>query len=306
MWRPEVSDYFSDRENGPRARTELTVSPSAWAGLVALVQGLINSGAFGLRFPESCYDGQVVCGSDNASLGAAVVAEIPGLAWPLSPTRQVSQSYMTQDEPFAPDTLLVLDFVEFVFRNTAKPISIAYHDYFSHHHLRFDQAAGQQEFRDGVNRLFARNGVAYDLQPNGQIVRMLPPVLGDELRRMVFNTGDRLLDNMLEEARTKFADKNPLTRREAMERLWDAWERLKSAADPDKKTSVKIILDRVATVPELRARLETEAAELNSIGNSHLIRHSEVSQTPVIDVDQVDYLFHRLFAMIQLMLRKKN
>jgi len=26
---------------------------------------------------------------------------------------------------------------------------------------------------------------------------------------------------------------------------------------------------------------------------------------PVIDVDQVDYLFHRLFAMIQLMLRKK-
>jgi hypothetical protein len=25
---------------------------------------------------------------------------------------------------------------------------------------------------------------------------------------------------------------------------------------------------------------------------------------PVIDVDQVDYLFHRLFAMIQLVLKK--
>lgn len=148
--------------------------------------------------------------------------------------------------------------------------------------------------------------MAYDLQPNGQIVRMLPPVLGDELRRMVFNTGDRLLDNMLEEARTKFSDKNPLTRREALERLWDAWERLKSLAHEDKKRSIKIILDAVATEPALRARLETEAIELNSIGNSHLIRHSEVSQTPVIDVDQVDYLFHRLFAMIQLMLRKKN
>lgn len=44
---------------------------------------------------------------------------------------------------------------------------------------------------------------------------------------------------------------------------------------------------------------------VHSIGNSHLIRHSEISQVPVIDVDQVDYLFHRLFAMIQLMLRKK-
>jgi hypothetical protein len=30
-----------------------------------------------------------------------------------------------------------------------------------------------------------------------------------------------------------------------------------------------------------------------------LIRRSEISQVPVIDVDQVDYLFHRLFAMIQ-------
>ncbi len=27
---------------------------------------------------------------------------------------------------------------------------------------------------------------------------------------------------------------------------------------------------------------------------------------PVIDVDQVDYLFHRLFAMIQLMLKKEQ
>lgn len=111
---------------------------------------------------------------------------------------------------------------------------------------------------------------------------------------------------MLDECRAKFSDRNPLVRREALERLWDAWERLKSLADPsDKKRSVKIILDAVTSVPSLRERLETEATELNFIGNSHLIRHSEISQVPVIDVDQVDYLFHRLFTMIQLMLRKK-
>lgn len=45
--------------------------------------------------------------------------------------------------------------------------------------------------------------------------------------------------------------------------------------------------------------------QLADIGNSHLIRHSDVRQVPVIDIDRVDYLFHRLFAMIQLMLRKK-
>lgn len=41
--------------------------------------------------------------------------------------------------------------------------------------------------------------------------------------------------------------------------------------------------------------------------------YEQIAQLPAqvralceIDVDQVDYLFHRLFAMIQLMLRKKG
>lgn len=301
-----MSDYFSDRENGPRARTEQAISQQVWAGLVAPVQGLINSGAFGLRFPERCPDGQAICGCDTVSLAAAVIAEIPGLAWPLETTREVEGGFFSQQEQFAPDTLLVLDFIEFAHDAVAKPIPGKYHDFFSHHHLSFDQQAGQDEFRGTVNRIFARNGVAYEILSTGHVVRVLPLVLGDELRRTAFNSGDRTLNNMLEECRVKFSDRNPLVRREALERLWDAWERLKSLADPsDKKRSMRIILDTTIREPSLRSRLETEAHELNSIGNSHLIRHSEVSQVPVIDVEHVDYLFHRLFAMIQLMLRTK-
>lgn len=300
-------DYFSDRENGPKARTEQSISPAVWAGLVASVQGLINSGAFGFRFPERCPDGQAICGCDSDSLAAAVVSEMPGLAWPLETTRDVAEGFFSQREPFAPDTLLVLDFIEFVYAALAKPIPGKYHDFFSHHHLTFDQQAGQDEFRATINRIFARNGLAFEMLGTGRIVRVLPLVLGEELRRTAFDTGDRTLDNMLDECRVKFSDRNPLVRREALERLWDAWERLKSVADPgDKKRSIQIILDAAASESTLRTRLETEALELTSIGNSYLIRHSEVSQVPVIDVDHIDYLFHRLFAMIQLMLRKKE
>jgi len=302
-----VNDYFSDRENGPRARTEQVISPAVWAGLVATVQALINSGAFGLRFPERCPDGQAVCGCDTDALAASVIAEMPGLAWPLETMCLVEDGFLSQREPFAPDTLLILDFIEFIYASVAKPIPGKHHDFFSHHHLTFDQQSGQEEFRATVNRIFSRNGVAFEMLSTGRIVRVLPPVLGEDLKRTIFRTGDRTLDNMLEECRTKFSDRNPLVRREALERLWDGWERLKSLADPgDKKRSIKIILDATATEPSLRARLEGEATELNSIGNSHLIRHSEVNQVPVIDVDQVDYLFHRLFAMIQLVLRKKG
>ncbi len=302
-----MNDYFSDRENGPRARTEQVISPVVWAGLVATVQALINSGAFGLRFPERCPDGQAVCGCDTDALAASVIAEMPGLAWPLETMCLVEDGFLSQREPFAPDTLLILDFIEFIYASVAKPIPGKHHDFFSHHHLTFDQQSGQEEFRATVNRIFSRNGVAFEMLSTGRIVRVLPPVLGEDLKRTIFRTGDRTLDNMLEECRTKFSDRNPLVRREALERLWDGWERLKSLADPgDKKRSIKIILDATAAEPSLRARLEGEATELNSIGNSHLIRHSEVNQVPVIDVDQVDYLFHRLFAMIQLVLRKKG
>jgi hypothetical protein len=302
-----VNDYFSDRENGPRARTEQVISPAVWAGLVATVQALINSGAFGLRFPDRCPDGQAVCGCDADALAASVIAEMPGLAWPLETTRMVEDGFLSRHEPFAPDTLLILDFIEFVFDSVAKPIPGKHHDFFSHHHLTFDQQSGQEEFRATINRIFSRNGVAFEMLSTGRIVRVLPPVLGEDLKRTLFRTGDRTLDNMLEECRAKFSERNPLVRREALERLWDAWERLKSLADPaDKKRSVKIILDAAAAEQLLRARLEEEAKELTAIGNSHLIRHSEVNQVPVIDVDQVDYLFHRLFAMIQLLLRKKG
>lgn len=301
-----MNDYFSDRENGPRARTEQVISPEVWAGLVATVQALISSGAFGLRFPERCPDGQAICGCDQGAIAASVVAEMPGLTWPLETSRLVDDRFLQQREPFAPDTLLILDFVEFVYASAAKPVPGKHHDFFNHHHFTFDQPAGQEEFRATVNRIFSRNGMAFEMLSTGRIVRVLPPVLGEELRRTIFRTGDRTLDNMLEECRLKFSDRSPLVRREALERLWDAWERIKSLADPsDKKRSIKITLDATASEPLLRARLEEEATELNSIGNSHLIRHSEVNQVPVIDLDHIDYLFHRLFAMIQLLLRKK-
>jgi hypothetical protein len=300
-------DYFSDRENGPVARTEEVITPTVWAAIVATVQGLLNSGAFGQRFPERCADGQAVCGCDEAAFGAAVVAEISGLQWPLQTIRRDEESFTSQREPFAPNTLIVLDFVAFVHAMVAKPIQREYHKFLRHDHLAFDQESGQEEFRETINRYFARNGLAFEMQPTGRIVRLLPPVIDLALRRTTFNTGERTLDVLLEEARTKFSDPNPLIRREALERLWDAWERLKSLADSsNKKNSVHLILSAITAEPTLYARLNAEAQELTSIGNDHLIRHYEVNQKPLIDVDHIDYLFHRLFAMIQLMLKKKK
>lgn len=299
-----MSDYFSDREFGHRPRTEQEVSPAAWAGIVVLVEALANKCAFGLSFPKQCPDGSVICGCNTKGLKGAIEAEIHGLSWPLQTEEVIKDEFLSSSTVWCPSTLTVLDFVEFTWRVVAQPICGKYHDYFQHHHLTFDQDSGRASFREDVNRILARNRMAYELGEDGKVRRLLPAVISEALSRTYFRTGEATLDVMLEESRAKFSDPNPLMRREALERLFDSWERIKSLADTNKARSIQLILDNCASEPVLRDVLENEARELTKIGNSHLLRHHEVKQIPVIDVHYVDYLYHRLFALIELVIRK--
>ena len=109
---------------------------------------------------------------------------------------------------------------------------------------------------------------------------------------------------MLEVARQKFLNRAPDVRRESLEKLWDAWERLKTLEPgKDKKTSTKALLDKVTADPAFRERLETEATQLTDIGNKFMIRHTETDKVPIVASEQVDYLFHRMFAAIRLVLK---
>lgn len=299
-----MSNYFSDRELGPRARTEQTMSPVAWAGIAVLVEALASSGAFGASFPKECPDGHAICGNDTDMLKSAIEAEIEGLSWPLQRDEVDEDDFMGTRKQWAPPTLVALDFIEFVWRTVAQPIPGRLHDYYRHHHLSFDSKEGRCAFVTDVNRILARNGLAYEITESGEVRRILPAIIGDLLARTYFQTGDQLLDVMLEEARRKFTDPDPLIRREALERLFDSWERIKTMADNNKSKSAKLVLDRASPEPAFRQLLEKEALELREIGNSYLLRHHERSQTPVIDTDHVDYLFHRLFSLVDLVIRK--
>lgn len=302
-----MTDYFSDRERGPRPRTKQDIDQVAWIGIVTIVEGLARKGAFGRSFPEQCPDGSGICGNDDQALKGAIEAELSGLTWPLPTEHRVNADILTRDEPWHPDTLLALDLLEFVWRTVAKPINVgSYHDYHRHFHLTFDEDSGREEFRENVNRLLGRNGLAYELRSGGKIRRTLPAVLDSALSRPYLPTGEPILDVMLEESRIKFSDPNPLVRREALERLFDSWERIKSLAHADKAKSIGILLDNCAIKPGFRALLESEANELRAVGNKYFLRHHEVQQEPVTDVQHVDYLYHRLFAIVELVIRKNT
>jgi hypothetical protein len=136
---------------------------------------------------------------------------------------------------------------------------------------------------------------------------MAPTGLQEVLASAVFTTGDFELDRLLETAREKFLNRSLDVRKEGLEKLWDAWERLKTMEPgKDKTAQVKAILDKAATEPVLRERLELEARELNFIGNNLMIRHTEVGKPSIVESAQIDYLFHRMFAIVRLLLKSSG
>ena len=292
-WRSVASKYFSDREGGPKPRVLEEIPQNAWGGIVAAIQRRVNDGSFGNGFPRECPDKGAICGCDESMMGQAIQAEIPDVSWPL---REFDKT----------PTMAILDLVEFCHRAVAHASVISTHSYFHHNHYRFDQSHGQSEFRDEINRIFERNGIAYELGMNGQITRTGAGV-PEGIKRVSFNTGDSMLDALLEVAQRKFLDPDPTVRREGLEKLWDAWERLKTVEPgKDKKEQIGNILDKAASEPVFRSRLDVEAKALTDIGNQFLIRHAETNQVPLQRDEHVDYMFHRMFAIVFLLLRMSS
>ena len=288
--------YFSERENGERPRESAEISEEAWGGIQALVRARIADGSLGAGYGENCPDGAGLVGTDESAFWLAMRGENPAL----------HQNVLYDLSEEQPRTLDILDMIEFCWRCIGKPIRGGYHDFFRHYHLSFDVEAGQHEFRDSINRIFRRNGLAYELTEQGRIERLAAPVLREELASVQFQTGDSELDGMLERARRKFLDSEEEMRRESLEALWDAWERLKTVVNgPNKKVQVASLLDNTAdsSTSDFRKVLEQEAKELTWIGNNLQIRHSETSQERLVKGEHVDYLFHRLLAFIQMVLR---
>lgn len=140
--------------------------------------------------------------------------------------------------------------------------------------------------------------------------RPIPPVLFEAMGTLP-PSGDHILDALLGDACRKFRDAAPRSRVEGTEKLWDAWERLKSIeVQGDKRMSVARLLEQCSPEPTFRARLDAEARELTAIGNSFHIRHFETDKESISLPEHYDYLFHRLFALMHLLLfsreRKKD
>jgi len=279
-------NYFSERENGPRPRVVEEISLTVWKGLHAVIKKWYNGNAFcgmGLGQDEQFID--------------LLSAELPTLSWPLN----------TDSIPSLFD---ILDLIEFCYKNVACTTKDHYDEYLQHSYQPPDREMGQNSFRGDINQIFKRNGIIYELSGDGSIIRLAPDGLRELLQQTVFHTGDSDLDDLLNTARIKFLVPDLDGRKDSLEKLWDSWERLKTIepgyTDGKKDIFIASLLEKVSLEPKFREKLNDEAHALTKIGNEFMIRHTETNKIPIKSSDQVDYLFHRLFSLIYLILKSTN
>lgn len=207
-----------------------------------------------------------------------------------------------------PDTIPILDFLEFVAKNIASVRKGDYHSFWRHYHLEFDHDAGLNNFRNEINTIFGRNQIAFEMDENGKIQRVLGTATGHAIERMHFQTGDEDLDNLLNRAVDHFLKPDSHARQDALEKIWDAFERLKTLRPgKDKKEQANALISSISDDSEfLKTHLDAEFKALTEIGNKTRIRHSETDCENIPDDEWREYLFMRMHSLIVFALAKQN
>ena len=298
------STFYSDRVGKATPRTSEDVSESAWYGLAALIHGYLSDGSLARAFPEQdCPDGNSITGTDEELFLDSLAGFIPGISRDVLIERQL------------PDTTTVLDIIDFIALHIDQPSSRSSHSFFRHEHLHFGShnahspfdellTPGQTRFKQDIDLLFHRNGIAFTVGDDMRVHRLGPPEARPLLSDLKPNSGDPQFDAKLNDAMTRFLSRTPAEHQDALEKLWDAFEQLKRLEPgKDTKQSVTQLLDRAAPGP-FRAELDTEFKTLSTIGNGFGIRHHGPDQHPLPNDAAVDYLFIRLASAIAFVLRQ--
>lgn len=115
----------------------------------------------------------------------------------------------------------------------------------------------------------------------------------------VGETGTR---ELLQEALLLHRSPYPADIRNAVEKLWDAYERLKTYyTTMNKRDSAnKIIADMANNRAPYVTLFANEFKALTDIGNGFRIRHHETDKVEIADVRYCDYFFNRCLSLIAL------
>jgi hypothetical protein len=253
------------------------------------------------KFSDQCPDGYGICGLNFKKFNTHMLFDIPSL--PRDFNGQICKPKRIESH----EQYALLDLIEFIGKNIRDITNRRWHPYYRHEDLSFaDTGETFGEFREEINSIFEKTGLLFTLTTDKTIERVLEDsVLTAEIETDVGNVKEPGIKELFEEAITLFKRPDPANRNGAVEKLWDAFERLKTYYTMlDKKASAKkIVKDMSSGQSAFEELFESEFRELTNIGNNYRIRHHETNKTNIQDVRHCDYFFNRCLALIATALK---
>lgn len=261
----------------------------------------------GWKYPDECPDGVLCCGMDFAKFNQDMEYEIPTLFRRDGQIAKPSSNYNffndeTKEDEF--DQYALFDLIEFVAQNVRDITHKSYHSYFKHYDLTFGNTNQiQGEFIAEINAIFDKTGLLYHLAMNAEIERIEESaVLSKAIENRVTTIKEPGIRGLLEIAIQKHKSPYPNDQKDAVEKIWDALERLKTYyTTMDKKSSVaKIVSDMADGKAAFNTLFNDEFVALTKIGNDYRIRHHETNKIDITDIRHYDYFFNRCLSLIAL------
>lgn len=112
------------------------------------------------------------------------------------------------------------------------------------------------------------------------------------------------LRELIEIAESYFRKEDILSKQIALEKIWDALEKLKTYYQSDKKESVQMVINKISQKDaETTDIFNKEFDYLTKFGNTHQIRHFETGKTPIKDTRMKEYWYMRCLALINLAIK---
>lgn len=290
-----MKEFFSERELGKVSLEVEDISVSIYNCIISLFEEYKMG--FAREFPIYCEDfSSTICGYDRNKVVARIKGYIPNFP---------NKIRLLEEYEELPNKYAVLDFIEFIYSSLNDYCEGEYHSYWRHNHLSFPDTNNLREkFRGEINKLFERNGIVFYLDNDGQIKRQLPIEMDFLISKLIVNTSDDRLNELVNLAIEDIKKPNVKDRTYALEKLWDAYERIKTFYTEKKKQSTEQLIDEISEgTSNFNELLTDEFRHLTHIGNQFQVRHFETDKIQIKSLKHIDYLFYRMIAIIDLCLK---
>jgi hypothetical protein len=240
-----------------------------------------------LLFPSECPDNsQINCGIDLRKFSNRMSSKILSLHFDDNGVieKPTIHNYKSNHDQYG-----LLDLIEFIANNCRDIKELDYHKFFNHHHLKtLDSRKVANVFQKDINDIFQDYRLLYkltnqknkNLNLNLEIVRLSEyGTISQEIISKIELVKEKGLRYLLNTAVTKFKLPKPEDRKHAVEKLWDAFERLKTELNSNKNNSAtKLIKAMSGGNSNFEKLFITEFKTLSDIGNNYTIRHHEIDK----------------------------